>query len=413
MTVAYLIDFVTTLSLSAIASNGEVKGGGAYYLISRSLGPEFGGSIGILFYLAQVLNTALNVVGLIDCLKLNFGSGMPHSFWWEYLFETVALAVCTGLCLAGSGIFAKASNALLIILVISMLSIPFSAAFVTPFQDSVKGIHFTGLKLDTLWSNLWPHNGGREFKGAETFRELFGILFPATSGIFAGASMSGDLKSPSKDIPMGTLWALLSTFIAYILVIVSLGASTSHSTFLHDTNVIQIVNVWAPIIFAGECATTFFSALMGLIGSAKLLQALARDKLFPGLSILGRGTKTADEPILAILLTYSVAQLALFANLNQIATFISMGYQVSLVRSRHGLKVANDNEDDVLRDESRLFPTQDRVSAKLPPWFQVLYLAKCFPREHTVRRSHVLYRRNVRIDCRLPARLSFPSDSLP
>jgi potassium/chloride transporter 9 len=327
--VAYLINFVTTLSLSAIASNGEVKGGGAYYLISRSLGPEFGGSIGILFYLAQVLNTALNVVGLIDCLKLNFGSAMPHSFWWEYLLETVALVVCAALCLAGSGIFAKASNALLVILAISIASIPFSAVAVAPFQDPVRGINFTGASLHTLRSNLWPHRQGREFKGAETFRELFGILFPATSGIFAGASMSGDLRSPSRDIPVGTLWALVSTFITYLIVIVSLAAGTAHSTFLHDTNVIQDINVWAPIIFAGECATTFFSALMGLIGSAKLLQALARDKLFPGLSVFGRGTKNADEPVLAIFLTYAVAQVALFANLNQIATFISMGYQVS------------------------------------------------------------------------------------
>jgi potassium/chloride transporter 9 len=328
MIVAYIIDFVTTLSLSAIASNGEVKGGGAYYLISRSLGPEFGGSIGILFYLAQVLNTALNIVGLIDCLKLNIGPAMPHSFWKEYLIETVALIVCTALCLAGSGIFAKASNALLVILTVSILSIPFSVIFVAPFLDEHKGIHFTGFSLDTLRSNLWPHTVGREFKGAETFRELFGILFPATSGIFAGASMSGDLRNPSKDIPLGTLWAMLSTFIAYVLVIMSLATSTSHSTFLHDTNVIQDINIWGPLIFAGECATTFFSALMGLIGSAKLLQALSRDKLLPGLSIFGKGTKRADEPVLAIFLTYAVAQLALFANLNQIATFISMGYQV-------------------------------------------------------------------------------------
>lgn len=329
MIVAYLIDFVTTLSLSAIASNGEVKGGGAYYLISRSLGPEFGGSIGILFYLAQVLNTALNVVGLIACLKLNLGPMMPHSFWWEYLFETIALAVCTGLCMAGSGIFAKASNALLVILVISILSIPLSAVFLPPFDDEVKGIHFTGVSLNTLRSNLWPHTQGREFKGLNTFRELFGILFPATSGIFAGASMSGDLRNPSKDIPLGTLWALLSTFIAYVLVILSLASSVSHSTFLHNTNVIQEINAWAPLIFAGECATTFFSVLMGLIGSAKLLQALARDKLFPGLHVFGRGTRKSDEPVLAIFLTYAVAQIALFANLNQIATFISMGYQVS------------------------------------------------------------------------------------
>jgi potassium/chloride transporter 9 len=322
------VDFVTTLSLSAIASNGEVKGGGAYYLISRSLGPEFGGSIGILFYLAQVLNTALNIVGLVDCLKLNIGLVMPHNFWKEYLIATVALILCTALCLAGSDIFAKASNALLVILTFSIISIPFSVILVTPFRDAHKGIDFTGFSLDTLRSNLWPHTRGREFGGFETFRELFGILFPATSGIFAGASMSGDLRSPSKDIPLGTLWAMLSTFIVYITVIMSLASSTRHATFLHDTNILQDINIWGPLIFAGELATTFFSALMGVIGSAKLLQALSRDKLLPGLSAFGTGTKKADEPVMAIFLTYAVAQLALFANLNQIATLISMGYQV-------------------------------------------------------------------------------------
>lgn len=174
---------ITTLSLSAVSSNGEVKSGGTYYLISRSLGPEFGGSIGLLFYLAQVLNTALNVVGLIAVLKLNFEQTFPHGYWWTYLLETIALVAVTTLSLAGSGMFAKASNALLIILGAAILSIPCSALFRKPFADPSLDVEFTGLSLATLESNLWPHIEGKHYSGVQVFRDLFGILFPATSGL--------------------------------------------------------------------------------------------------------------------------------------------------------------------------------------------------------------------------------------
>lgn len=141
--------------------------------------------------------------------------------------------------------------------------------------------------------------------------------------------MSGDLKNPSQSIPQGTLWAMLTTFITYFVVILSLAASTTHDSFLANPNAISLTNLSQTVILAGECAVTFFSALMGLIGAAKLFQAFARDQLLPGLAVFGRGTKHGDDPIPAILLTYVIAQIALFADLNQIATFISMGYQVS------------------------------------------------------------------------------------
>ncbi|KAF9881148.1 solute carrier family 12 member 3 [Colletotrichum karsti] len=326
---AYLVDFLTTLSLSAVASNGEVKGGGAYYVISRSLGPEFGGSIGVLFYLAQVFNTALNVVGLIDCIKLNTGGSFDPGFWLTYFLQTLALLLCAGLCLAGSGIFAKASNALLVILTLAILSIPISALFKAPFRDDELGVRFTGFSLETLVDNFAPHTKSESYKGLETFRELFAILFPATSGIFAGASMSGDLRNPSKDIPKGTLWAMMTTFIAYLVVVFSMAATTTHASFLNNTNIISVTSLSMPLILAGECAVTFFSAVMGLIGAAKLMQALARDKLLPGLKPFSQGTKRADEPIFAILLTYGLAQVSMLANLNQIATLISMGYQMT------------------------------------------------------------------------------------
>ncbi|KAI5849973.1 amino acid permease-domain-containing protein [Tricharina praecox] len=337
--ISYIINLITTLSVSAISSNGTVRGGGAYYLISRSLGPEFGGSIGLVFYLGFVFNTGMNAVGLVDCIVNNFGElsgtvtgGIPESYWYRYLYGTVVLLVCTGVCLLGSGMFSRASTMLLVILLVATFSIPISALFVGPFEDT-SGIVYTGISMDTLKENLMPRftkgAAGSDSKEKENWQNLFGILFPATAGIFAGASMSGDLRNPSKSIPKGTLHGLLFTFVAYTLVILAMGATISRETLYTNTNVIQGINASPPIILMGEFATSFFSALMGVIGSAKSLQALARDNIFPGLSIFGQGTKSSDDPTYAIFFTFLLSQLTLFMNINSIASFVTMTYLIT------------------------------------------------------------------------------------
>ncbi|KAI2792266.1 Vacuolar cation-chloride cotransporter 1 [Penicillium oxalicum] len=342
LVISYLINLVTTMSLSAIATNGTVRGGGAYYLISRSLGPEFGGSIGVVFYLGLVFNTGMNAVGLIDCFTQNFGtqSGtlghfLKEGFWWQYLWGTVVLVLCTGICLAGSSIFARASNGLLVLLLIATFSIPLSAVFLKPFTSPLDHIEFTGLSWRTLQENLMPRftkgAAGSQLKGRENFQDLFGILYPATGGIFAGASMSGDLRNPSKSIPKGTLAGLALTFISYVLVIVTMAASIRRQSLYNNTNVIQIVNYSDTVILIGEFATSFFSALMGVIGSAKLLQAIARDSLLPGINVFGRGSKKTDEPINAIIITFVFAQLTMLFDINQIASFVTMTYLMTFL----------------------------------------------------------------------------------
>jgi potassium/chloride transporter 9 len=153
--------------------------------------------------------------------------------------------------------------------------------------------------MDTFRQNLLPRftrgAAGSVDHHRENFQDLFGILFPATGGILAGASMSGDLKHPSKAIPKGTLYGIGLTFALYTLVIFAMAASIARETFYNNTNVIQLTNISGAIVLAGEVATSLFSVLMGVIGSAKLLQALSRDRLIPGLSLFGQGTKKSDE----------------------------------------------------------------------------------------------------------------------
>ena len=102
-------------------------------------------------------------------------------------------------------------------------------------------------------------------------------------------------------------------------------------SFYNNVNVIQDTNISGVLILLGEIATTLFSTLMGIIGSAKLLQALARDNLLPGSSIFGQGTKTNDEPTYAIIFTYIVAQLIMLSDINQIASFVTMTYLMTFL----------------------------------------------------------------------------------
>ncbi len=69
---ANVITLLTSLSLSAIATNTRAGGGGAYYLISRSLGVEFGGAIGVVFFLAQAIAVAMYVVGFTEACAAAF-----------------------------------------------------------------------------------------------------------------------------------------------------------------------------------------------------------------------------------------------------------------------------------------------------------------------------------------------------
>jgi potassium/chloride transporter 9 len=289
--------------------------------------------------------------------------------------------------------FAKANRGLFSIVFAAVLSIPVSALVKRPFWNRETGTEFTGVSFTTFVDNLFPQDSNTDFR---SFRGLFGILFPATSGIFAGASMSGDLRNPSKAIPKGTLWAMLTTFLAYLLVILAMASSTTHNSFISNPNVISETNISAGVIFAGECAVTFFSALMGVIGSAKLLQALARDKLLPGLSIFGRGTGRGDEPVLAIFLTFIISQLALLADLNRIATFISMGYQVCYPTPSNEPTVfectrLTPHQDDFLRNKSGLFLAQNWLRPKFSTRVQVLQLADRALRIRDVGCGYVLH----------------------
>ncbi|KAJ1944836.1 hypothetical protein EC988_005890, partial [Linderina pennispora] len=328
----YTITTMTTLSISAISTNGTVKGGGPYYMLSRSLGPEFGGSIGLMFYAGTLLAGVLNDVAFVEPLLNNFGQNIgdvaqvfPEGRWWCILYNSILLIFCTIVCLTGAQMFAKASTALSTLIIAATVSMFVSFCVQTPFEHEEKHIRYTSWSMATFKENLWPDLAPiAEGKPAETLGTVFGVLFPACVGIMAGASMSSNLRKPGKSIPKGTLWAVIITFFLYIGVVVMLGATTHRSTLRQNFNVLQEINVVPLLIPIGAITTSVTSTLSGLLSSASIMQAIAKDDLFAFLRPFKRVDRS-DNPVNAIILTYVISQLALLAgDINAVAPYTTM-----------------------------------------------------------------------------------------
>lgn len=184
--------------------SGAVEGGGVYFMISRTLGPEFGGSIGTLFFLANVVGCGLAVTGCVEGLIENFGSGgyladnfLPDGRYWRFLYCTAITVLILIVCLIGAGLFAKTSVMTLGLVCVVLLSTYFSflvkrdIAVAIPeenqlVQNKTNPVTFPyyGLNSTTFHENLHENytkdysSDGRDV----TFAITFGVLFSGVTG---------------------------------------------------------------------------------------------------------------------------------------------------------------------------------------------------------------------------------------
>lgn len=348
--IAYGILVFTVMSVCAISTNGAVEGGGAYFMISRTLGPEFGGSIGTLFFLANIVSSALCISGCVEGLVENFGpSGyfvkdfIPDGRWWQFLYCTTLNVLNLMICLIGASMFAK-TTVFILVLVCGCLGITFFTFFYqgplkieipdsnTLLQNITTYENYTGLRGYTLESNLWPQYG-RDYtaKGAVvTFATVFGVLFSGVTGIMAGANMSGELKSPSKSIPRGTLSAVAFTFGVYISISLLTAATCTKGLMQNDYLFMIGISVFAPSVTVGLLTATWSAALSNVIGSSRVLEALAKDRIFgPVLEFIPKGTWNGN-PVAAVFVSSALVQLVLLiGSLNIIAQLNSVLFLLS------------------------------------------------------------------------------------
>jgi amino acid transporter len=292
---AHTISFLTGLSVSAIATDMRVKTGGAYYMISRSLGLEIGGAIGVPLYLSQAISVAFYIIGFSEALTLTFPIISP-------LWTSVGLVLFFGgLAYVGADFVIRIQYAILAVLVLAMISLFSGAATVGP--DSA-GTVASAVPSKSFW-------------------ETFAVFFPAVTGIMVGVSMSGDLKDPRRDIPRGTLVAIGTTALVYMAVAIWLYMHADPEILRTDTMIMLKISRWPQLILLGVWASTLSSALGSALAAPRTLQALAYDRIVP--RFVGRQIGSATEPRMAVLITTALALMVVFmGQLNMVAKLITM-----------------------------------------------------------------------------------------
>lgn len=299
VTIATSITFLTSLSVAAIATDQQVRIGGAYYMISRALGIESGGAIGIPLYIALALSVALYVVGFAESVVGVF----PNlSLQWVGIATTVAV---TALALVSAKAAIRAQYFIMLAIVISLISLIFGG----PVETSA-----TAEVVSEVNSNR------------ESFWVVFAVFFPAVTGIMAGVNMSGDLKNPTKSIPFGTFAAIGTGYVIYIGLVIILSLRATPYDLIADPLIMRKMAFWGDAILLGVWGATLSSAVGSILGGPRVLQALAKDKILPDwLSWLGKGSGQDEEPRRGTLFTMAVALIAVwFGDLNLIAPILSM-----------------------------------------------------------------------------------------
>lgn len=293
---ANIITLITAFSFSAVATNTRVGVGGAYYIISRSLGIEIGGAIGVPLFLSQTFSITLYAYGFAESLRF---------VWPAIPLQTatfVIIAIVGALAFLGASAALKAQVPLMFLVVASLIALAVGAL-----------LRGQGSLPETMISS-----------GEVTFWQGFAVFFPAVTGVMAGLGLSGDLKDPGRAIPIGAIAATLVGFGIYLVlpVLLTMGASSGD---LRDDALVwtKIAPFGAWLILPGLWAAILSSAIGSALAAPRTLQALGRDGL--AFRFLGRsnGSKTEILPGLIVTLVIALGAV-LIGELNAVAAVVSM-----------------------------------------------------------------------------------------
>ncbi len=294
--VANAITAITTLSFSSVATNVRVGIGGAYYIISRSLGLEIGGAVGFPLFLSQAFSVTLYAFGLAESLRIV----MPE----------LPLQATAAIIIAVVGVLAYTSAKLALKIQIPLMI-------------------FIGVSIAALFIGAASHFSGTVFiasapSGEVPFWMGFAIFFPAVTGVMAGLGLSGDLKDTGKSIPLGSLGAVLTGFVVYLSIPIVLMMGASPEELRADSLIwTKIAPYGRWLVLPGLFGAIFSSAIGSMLTAPRTLQALARDRIAP--RIFGRRSGGRKELLPGFIVTMIIALTAvMLGGLNSVAIAVTM-----------------------------------------------------------------------------------------
>ena len=302
------ITFITGLSASAIATNIKVGVGGEYYMISRSLGLEPGGAIGIPLYLCRTLSVTFYCYGLSEAILALWPESHGAMFGYSLQGLTILFIVLvTALSGKSAKLVLKSQIPIMIIVGVSILAL-------------IIGVLSNDIHAPTTVANYSTAPKG--------FWYVFAVFFPAVTGFTAGIGLSGDLKDPQKSIPKGTLAAVISGALIYLIIPLFL-AITGILTLEQMADPDAGVTIWTKIavfgpwlIYPAVWGAVLSSAFGSILGGPRILQALSMDGLVP--KFLSK-LSSSGQPTIATWISGAIAIAAVFlGGLNTIAQYVSV-----------------------------------------------------------------------------------------
>ena len=304
--VASSITFITGLSASALATNMRMGVGGEYYLISRSLGIELGGAIGIPLFLCRTLSITFYSFGLAESIvSLTTPTG-------QELAPVTVQILAAAIVVATTAVAGRSASVAL------RLQVPIMIAVGLSLVALAIGVGTGGLRAPE-WLPTYR-------TAPEGFWFVFAVFFPAVTGFTAGIGMSGDLRDPQRSIPRGTLLAVVTGTAVYLVVPVLLAVTMRlepdalASAGIGAWTRVAVLGAW--LVYPGLWGAILSSAFGSALGGPRVLQALAQDGLAP--SFMARLSKTG-QPMVATWVSGAIALAAvLLGGLNDVAKFVTI-----------------------------------------------------------------------------------------